>query len=191
MARDLTRRACVRQCSICQDSIKHMRRAFSAMRETQSASAGVPQAMPEAPDRQELGRATWTLLHTMAAYYPDEPSVNDKLSAALFLHSLSHVYPCHVCRDDLQAQLEAHPPQLESRQAFSQWMCAMHNRINVQLRKPEFDCNLVAQRWHRAARASDPHWREVAAETDGATAQTADSAVKPASASTSASAATN
>jgi mitochondrial FAD-linked sulfhydryl oxidase len=30
------------------------------------------------PDKDELGRSTWTFLHTMAAYYPEEPSDADQ-----------------------------------------------------------------------------------------------------------------
>ncbi|KAH9245089.1 hypothetical protein BASA81_017449 [Batrachochytrium salamandrivorans] len=34
--------------------------------------------MPCPPDSSELGASTWTFLHTMAAYYPESPSVEDK-----------------------------------------------------------------------------------------------------------------
>ena len=44
-------------------------------------------------DREELGRQSWTLLHTMAAYYPKKPSSSQKTMAGQFLHSLSHLYP--------------------------------------------------------------------------------------------------
>ena len=36
---------------------------------------GSLQSEEECPlDRQELGRFSWSLLHTFAAYYPDNPS---------------------------------------------------------------------------------------------------------------------
>ena len=33
------------------------------------------------PDRQELGSATWSLLHSVAAYYPDRPTPRQQADA--------------------------------------------------------------------------------------------------------------
>merc|ERR1712032_1704156 len=40
------------------------------------------------PDRDELGRHSWTLLHTMAAYYPDQPDDKHRERALNFVRSL-------------------------------------------------------------------------------------------------------
>lgn len=42
-------------------------------------------------DKDELGRSTWNLLHTMAAYYPEKPSTEEKKNMASTLTSLSKV----------------------------------------------------------------------------------------------------
>jgi FAD-linked sulfhydryl oxidase len=44
-------------------------------------------------------------------------------------------------------RLTANPPATQSNSKLSKWLCAMHNEVNVKLGKPEFDCNLVDQRW--------------------------------------------
>lgn len=49
------------------------------------------------PTRQELGRATWTLLHKMAAMYPKEPTEANKRDAAAFFDAFSQMYPCDEC----------------------------------------------------------------------------------------------
>lgn len=42
-------------------------------------------------DKDELGRSTWNLLHTMAAYYPDKPTTDDQQSMKSTVESLSKV----------------------------------------------------------------------------------------------------
>ena len=48
----------------------------AALHRPLTASAGIP-AEPYV-SREELGRATWLLLHTLAAQYPDRPSKQQK-----------------------------------------------------------------------------------------------------------------
>lgn len=52
-------------------------------------------------DKNELGRSTWNLLHTMAAVYPDNPSDEQKQNVKSFFNILSQTYPCDVCAKDL------------------------------------------------------------------------------------------
>jgi mitochondrial FAD-linked sulfhydryl oxidase len=63
------------------------------------------------PTSAKLGRSTWTLLHTMAAWYPDAPSSSDQTSMKSFFAALSHFYPCPWCAHDFQQNLEEKPPQ--------------------------------------------------------------------------------
>ncbi len=46
--------------------------SFSSSHGSQHVQAALPEILPG--DREELGRATWTLLHTLAAQFPDKPS---------------------------------------------------------------------------------------------------------------------
>jgi FAD-linked sulfhydryl oxidase len=93
-------------------------------------------------------------LHTMAAYYPDAPTVERKQNTDTFLRSFATVYPCNVCAEDFAQQLQRYPPRLESRREFSRWMCDVHNNVNEQLGKPKFDCEQVDRRWRRAFTAA-------------------------------------
>jgi hypothetical protein len=36
-----------------------------------------------------------------------------------------------------------YPTQTSSRFTASQWLCAMHNKVNERLKKPEFDCATI------------------------------------------------
>lgn len=49
-------------------------------------------------DVKTLGRHTWTLLHTMAAYYPEKPEPKQKESMKSFFQSFSENYPCWFCK---------------------------------------------------------------------------------------------
>uniref|UniRef100_A0A914RRW4 Sulfhydryl oxidase n=1 Tax=Parascaris equorum TaxID=6256 RepID=A0A914RRW4_PAREQ len=75
-------------------------------------------------DTEQLGKSTWNFLHTMAAYYPEKPSEEDKNNARIMMHLLG-----------------------KNREEFSIWMCEMHNRVSRKLGKAEFDCSLWKQRW--------------------------------------------
>ena len=65
-------------------------------------------------DKEELGRSTWGLLHTIAAYYPASPSDVDKENALNFVKSLSYLYPCEVCREDFKESVAKAPPRYVS-----------------------------------------------------------------------------
>ena len=100
-------------------------------------------------DRDELGRQSWTLLHSMAAYYPEVPTAAQRSAAVAFLHALGALYPCEHCAEDLRADLAAAPPRAGSRAELSVWMCELHNRVNAKLGKPLWSCDLKAldARW--------------------------------------------
>ena len=97
--------------------------------------------------RDDLGRASWSLLHTMAAYYPSEPKEDEKQSMHQFIDSFSKHFPCPECRTDFQEEIVKSPPDLSSRLGLSNWMCEQHNVVNRKLGKSEFDCRRVLERW--------------------------------------------
>ncbi|XP_026463572.1 FAD-linked sulfhydryl oxidase ALR-like [Ctenocephalides felis] len=98
-------------------------------------------------DRVHLGRKTWGLLHTMAAYYPENPTDNQKAYMKTFLKTLSLLYPCDDCARDFQEELKKNPPLVSSQHDLAQWMCRLHNSVNDKLNKPKFDCSKVNERW--------------------------------------------
>lgn len=99
------------------------------------------------PDVEELGRSSWTLLHTMAAFYPDKANAQQQSDMSSFLKYFSRLYPCWVCANDFQDWMGKTPPPLETRDDFGNWMCKAHNVVNLKLGKKEFDCSRWQERW--------------------------------------------
>ncbi|ODQ82749.1 hypothetical protein BABINDRAFT_169934 [Babjeviella inositovora NRRL Y-12698] len=99
------------------------------------------------PDVELLGRSSWTLLHSIAASYPANPSPIQQEDIKTFVSIFSRIYPCWFCADDFQAYIKKNEVQVKSQEAFGKWMCEAHNEVNRKLGKKEFDCNLWQQRW--------------------------------------------
>jgi len=64
-------------------------------------------------DRNELGRSSWDLLHTMAANYPNEPTEKQKQRMVAFIEALAEFYPCIHCATDFQESIKISPPRYE------------------------------------------------------------------------------
>ncbi len=52
--------------------------------------------------RQDLGNYSWSILHTFAAYYPENPTSDDKESILGLLKGFRNLYPCIHCRAHFQ-----------------------------------------------------------------------------------------
>lgn len=97
--------------------------------------------------KEELGRATWTLLHTLGAQFPDKPTKQQKRDVKELMAILSRVYPCKECAEHFKEILKANPVQADSGAELAQWMCQVHNVVNRSLDKPKFPCQRVDARW--------------------------------------------
>jgi FAD-linked sulfhydryl oxidase len=143
---------------VCKSKIDIFRSAMSRS----SAASAVPKVpevaerVGECPvDKDELGRGTWALLHTMAAYYPDKPSSQQKIYAELLFRGLAALYPCKICATHMQECVRDKPPETESRESLSLWVCDLHNKVNEVLGKDVYPCKLkdLDTRWRTGSSA--------------------------------------
>jgi FAD-linked sulfhydryl oxidase len=110
-----------------------------------SSEQSIPANCPA--DMEQLGSATWTFLHTTAAYYPDRPTPNQRANMLGLLHALPVLYPCSHCASHLADNMKDHPPDVSGRAGLSQWLCERHNEVNKRLGKKIFDCTKTDERW--------------------------------------------
>ncbi|ROT42711.1 augmenter of liver regeneration [Sodiomyces alkalinus F11] len=99
------------------------------------------------PDVERLGNSTWTLLHTIAATYPEKPTGMQKDDLRGFMATFSRLYPCWVCAEDFQDYMKKDKLKVEGRKEFGNWLCEAHNEVNRKLGKKEFDCSKWEERW--------------------------------------------
>eukprot|EP00397_Hematodinium_sp_SG-2012_P054831 GEMP01066447.1.p1 GENE.GEMP01066447.1~~GEMP01066447.1.p1 ORF type:complete len:156 (-),score=29.01 GEMP01066447.1:839-1282(-) len=92
------------------------------------------------PARDEIGRATWRYLHTMAAHYPEQPTPEEALNAQEWLVSFVNNYPCRLCAEDFIAVCSKIPPRMETRKEYSLWFCHAHNGVRKDLSQPVERC---------------------------------------------------
>lgn len=99
------------------------------------------------PDSELLGKSTWTLLHSIAATYPEKPTAPEQENLQTFIRSFSKLYPCWFCAEDFREYIKNEKPKVTNRDEFGKWLCDAHNAVNVKIGKPKFDCNLWKERW--------------------------------------------
>ena len=135
------------------------RREFASLSIAGAAVAGDATLVAETPTwgegkpvtREELGRATWLFLHTLAAQYPEDPTRQQARDARDLVSIMTRAYPCAECARHFEEVVRRVPPDVSSGAAFRQWTCEVHNEVNVRLGKPEFDCSRVDERWQGLA----------------------------------------
>ncbi|KAJ6259868.1 hypothetical protein Dda_5512 [Drechslerella dactyloides] len=116
--------------------------------------------------KAELGRASWRLLHTMLARFPEKPTTDEREALKSYIHLFARLYPCGECADHFRLLLEQYPPQTSSRDAASQWGCVVHNAVNKRLNKDIFDCGTIADKYHCGCAEEDEKKRKQEAEAE-------------------------
>ncbi|OCB85544.1 FAD-dependent thiol oxidase [Sanghuangporus baumii] len=101
------------------------------------------------PDKDQLGRSTWTFLHATAAYYPDQPTSTHRKRMLGILFALPVLFPCSWCAMHFGEEIQRSPPDVSNRENLSRWLCQQHNIVNERLGKPLFDCSIKSldERW--------------------------------------------
>ena len=115
-----------------------------------SAAAAAAAASFHRVSKEELGRATWTLLHSVAAALPETPTRPQRRAFCQLVHSLAELYPCAECAEHFGRIVDARPPERAAAaggEAARLWCCDAHNDVNERVGKPRFDCSLVGARW--------------------------------------------
>lgn len=139
----------------CDDTKSALSAALQRVGEARVASKSTEQestytACP--PTREEIGTSSWSLLHSMTAWYPNYPTSKDQQLMSGFMHALAKFYPCTWCATDFQHNIELSPPKTESRDDLCIWLCEQHNIVNQKLNKPLFQCTMdkLDERWKKS-----------------------------------------
>ncbi|SBS80627.1 FAD-linked sulfhydryl oxidase ERV1, putative [Plasmodium ovale] len=93
------------------------------------------------PDRAEIGRASWLILHTISANYPNEPTEEEKKKHSKFFYAFSNLYPCHICKLDLYDILRNYKLNCDNKVSFSTFVFNLHNMVNEEIGKDLFPCD--------------------------------------------------
>jgi len=101
---------------------------------------------PEPLSKHQLGRNTWSYLHTMATMFPleDDETEEEKLVMIdQFLRIFAKIFPCPICGKHFEEMLQRTPPPTKgTRKDLEIWLCERHNEVNKRLGKQIFDCTL-------------------------------------------------
>ena len=120
-------------------------------------------------DKDEVGRATWGLLHTIAANYDfdhpiqiDRPEMDEEfrrkyrqdLKLAQEEHftnlilGIAYLYPCEACRVEFSARVNSPEGRLGlqnavegGREALAKWVCEEHNEVKRRIGGRQWNCN--------------------------------------------------
>lgn len=98
---------------------------------------------PTQKEVEEIGRSTWTLLHSIAKYFPDQPTAEERRAVEELFHALSVLYPCRRCSGVLQMITRNQLVDSTDASRLSLSLCNVHNFVNRKLGKPEVECALL------------------------------------------------
>ena len=136
----------------CEDTKSALSAALRRVDESKRKSSKQSSYKACPPTREEIGASTWSLLHSMAAWYPNTPTAKDQHLMSGFIQALAAFYPCSWCATDFQQNIELSPPKTESRDDLCIWLCEQHNVVNKKLGKPLFQCTIekLDERWRKS-----------------------------------------
>ena len=89
------------------------------------------------------GPTLWSSLHFITMGYPENPSKKDIENQIVFLHSLSNVLPCDICKNHFREHLSKTnlPLELSTKQGYIGLIHRIHNSVNRTNGKKEISYN--------------------------------------------------
>lgn len=135
------------RCRTCNNLLDFQMASGKAVKAAPAPKPASAYAQDEPADVEQLGKSSWTLLHLIAATYPEEPTSKQQSDMKQFVSLFGQFYPCWFCAKDFRKYVAEHEPRTETQDALGTWLCGAHNEVNKKLGKPEFDCTLWKKRW--------------------------------------------
>lgn len=89
----------------------------------------------------------WKFMHYVSLGYPDKPSESDKMNYKQFYYSLQNILPCEKCAQNYMKNITENPidNHLANRDSLVKWVIDIHNQVNKELGKKEYDYNEASQ----------------------------------------------
>lgn len=83
------------------------------------------------------GPQGWHFLHAIAFTFPESPNEDQRVQYQNYFHSLAHVLPCELCRENFKKKLIHTPPPMDNGTNMFKWTVDLHNEVNKANGKPE------------------------------------------------------
>lgn len=98
---------------------------------------------------QAWGPCMWKTLHFVALGYPESPNDQERTAYHAFFSSLHLVIPCKRCATNYLAHLRELPLDmyLDSRDRLFEWTVRVHNIVNKEHGKPEWEVGHAKQHY--------------------------------------------
>lgn len=96
-------------------------------------------------DPEIWGPPAWKFIHLLTLNYPNKPTFQDKYNYKQFILSLQKVLPCDTCANHFQQSIQNSDFNkiLQSRENLFEWFVDVHNSVNKQNKKKEWNYNEV------------------------------------------------
>lgn len=88
----------------------------------------------------------WKFMHYVALAYPVKPTSDQKTQYKTFFESIQNILPCGLCSHNYKKHLKELPIDdsvLESNITLLKWTIDMHNKVNVENGKREYNSEEV------------------------------------------------
>lgn len=97
--------------------------------------------------KEKAGFFVWTVMHLYSAYVPELPTPQEQEEIKTLVTLLGKYFPCKDCSNHFQRMISENPIEVESREAFMQYLCRIHNLVNKRIGKEIFPCENIVDIW--------------------------------------------